>query len=290
MGLAALALAACGERRSAPADPAASPPSTGSPEIAAAPAGCSNPAFAGASVANGRSLRSLPLTAFGRPEIGWEIYAPLVGREIGSACPPDSSGFAAALAAWQTAKAPPADGIVTEPALLAMEAGWHARRPIVAAMSQGACPDPPDETALEAGRPGEGYGGKAVQLRRGAFAAYRAMVAAARAEAPAIAADPRNLTLFSAYRSPDDDAVRCATDGNCDGVVRATCSPHRTGLAVDLYVGEAPGFGPDSSADPNRLAQSRTPTYRWLVANAGRFGFVNYPFEPWHWEWTGEAP
>jgi hypothetical protein len=24
-----------------------------------------------------------------------------------------------------------------------------------------------------------------------------------------------------------------------------------------------------------------------MVANAARFGFVNYPFEPWHWEWTG---
>jgi LAS superfamily LD-carboxypeptidase LdcB len=35
---------------------------------------------------------------------------------------------------------------------------------------------------------------------------------------------------------------------------------------------------------------SGTPAYRWLVANAGRFGFVNYVFEPWHWEWTGEAP
>ena len=32
------------------------------------------------------------------------------------------------------------------------------------------------------------------------------------------------------------------------------------------------------------------PAYRWLVANADRFGFVNYPFEPWHWEWTGEPP
>ena len=59
---------------------------------------------------------------------------------------------------------------------------------------------------------------------------------------------------------------------------------------MDLYVGQAPGFGPDSSADPNRLFMSRTPTYRWLVANADRFGFVPYPFEPWHWEWTGEAP
>jgi LAS superfamily LD-carboxypeptidase LdcB len=30
--------------------------------------------------------------------------------------------------------------------------------------------------------------------------------------------------------------------------------------------------------------------FRWLVANAYRHGFVNYAFEPWHWEWTGEAP
>jgi LAS superfamily LD-carboxypeptidase LdcB len=55
-------------------------------------------------------------------------------------------------------------------------------------------------------------------------------------------------------------------------------------------VGQAPGFGPDSSADPNRLAMTHGAAYRWLLANAGRFGFLNYPFEPWHWEWTGEAP
>jgi D-alanyl-D-alanine carboxypeptidase len=116
------------------------------------------------------------------------------------------------------------------------------------------------------------------------------MAAAARIEDSRIAVDPRNLTIFSAYRSPASDAARCIADNNCNGVVRATCSPHRTGLAVDLYVGQAPGFGPDSSADANRLFMSRTPTYRWLVANADRYGFVPYPFEPWHWEWTGEAP
>ena len=67
---------------------------------------------------------------------------------------------------------------------------------------------------------------------------------------------------------------------------RATCSPHRTGYAVDLYLGQAPGFGPDSTADLSRLFLSRTAAYRWLVANAHRFGFHNYPFEPWHWEWA----
>src|SRR5436305_11313216 len=116
------------------------------------------------------------------------------------------------------------------------------------------------------------------------------MVVAARADDPAIAADPRNLTIFSGFRRPAADAARCASENNCNGLVRATCAAHRTGLAMDLYVGQAPGFGPDSRADPNRLFMSRTPAYRWLVLNADRFGFAAYHFEPWHWEWTGKAP
>jgi LAS superfamily LD-carboxypeptidase LdcB len=59
---------------------------------------------------------------------------------------------------------------------------------------------------------------------------------------------------------------------------------------VDIDLGAAPGSRIDSSDDANRLYLSRTPVYRWLVRNADRFGFVNYPFEPWHWEWTGEPP
>jgi LAS superfamily LD-carboxypeptidase LdcB len=57
---------------------------------------------------------------------------------------------------------------------------------------------------------------------------------------------------------------------------------------MDLFLGAAPGYPPESSADANRLFQSRSEIYAWLVANAGRFGFTPYPFEPWHWEWTGE--
>jgi LAS superfamily LD-carboxypeptidase LdcB len=98
------------------------------------------------------------------------------------------------------------------------------------------------------------------------------------------------MKVFSGYRSPAYDAARCAEQNNCNGRERAACSPHRTGLALDLYLGAAPGFTADSSADANRLAIAEGPAYRWMLLNAQRFGFVNYPFEPWHWEWTGEAP
>jgi LAS superfamily LD-carboxypeptidase LdcB len=78
-------------------------------------------------------------------------------------------------------------------------------------------------------------------------------------------------------------------DGNCQGVARAACSAHATGLAMDLFLGSAPGLPPDSSDDANRLHMSLGAPYRWLVTNAARFGFVPYPFEPWHWEWTPNA-
>ncbi|WP_374471493.1 D-alanyl-D-alanine carboxypeptidase family protein [Phenylobacterium sp.] len=239
---------------------------------------------------NAASLRTLQWAPFGRPERGWEIYLPMIQQTIGADCPPDTPGFAAAFAAWQGDARLFPNGVMSPEAFQHMKGAAQERRVFVRLASQGVCPRPANEARLTAARPGEGYAGKQVQLRQGAFAAYRAMVEAAKAESPEIAADPRNLTIFSAYRSPAYDAARCARDGNCNGVVRARCSPHRTGLAMDLYVGQAPGYGPDSTADPNRLYMTRTPTYRWLMANAHRFGFVNYPFEPWHWEWTGETP
>ena len=167
-----------------------------------------------------------------------------------------------------------------------MKNAWYARRPFVAASRNGGCPPAPDPATLASGRPDEGYGGEILQLKPEALSALRRMVAAARAEVPEIAADPQALQVFSSYRGPAEAAARCA-DGGCGTATRARCSAHQTGLAVDLVVGAAPGRRVDSSDDANRLFMSRTATYRWLVANAHRFGFENYVFEPWHWEYVG---
>ncbi|HEX3366907.1 D-alanyl-D-alanine carboxypeptidase family protein [Phenylobacterium sp.] len=245
---------------------------------------------ADAARANAGSLKTLAWAPFGRSEAGWATYAPLIAREIRAACAPDTPGFAGALAAWAGGQGAPADGVMTPAIFARLKGVIQMRRPFVRLSAQGVCPNPPPASALSWASAAEGYGGKLVQLRPGALAAYRQMVAAARRESPQIAADPRSLMLFSGFRDPAADAARCAREGNCNGVQRATCSAHRTGLAVDVYVGQAPGFPPDSSAEANRLYMSRTAAYRWLVANADRFGFVPYPFEPWHWEWTGEAP
>ena len=251
---------------------------------------CHASGWEGAAHINESSLAALPWAPFGRAEIGWRVYAPLIAREIGVDCAPQSTGFARALAIWQQRQGFLPDGLVSELTFLRLKGVLQSRRPFVLLSAQGICAAAAEEASLAIARPEEGFGDKLIQLRPGAMEAYRRMVAAARAEDSAIAADPDLLRIFSGYRSPAYDAARCAAQGNCNGLERAICSPHRTGLAMDVYLGHAPGFAADSSADANRLVIADGPAYRWLLANAGRFGFVNYPFEPWHWEWTGEAP
>lgn len=51
-------------------------------------------------------------------------------------------------------------------------------------------------------------------------------------------------------------------------------SKHEQGLAVDFTIGGQTLRTPDGA-------------YRWMVANAGSFGFVNLPGEPWHWSVGG---
>lgn len=248
-------------------------------------ADCRIEGWSGAAEANAASLTTLAWAPFGRAETGWEVYVPLIQAELGTDCAAETPGFAAALADWQRTQALPADGVLSEAVFAGLKGVLQGRRPFVRLIASGTCPETPDLITAA-----EGYGGKAVQLRPAALRAYRALVAAARAEVPDLAADADALAIFSGYRSPSADAARCAAEGNCDGIVRARCSAHRTGLAADIVIGHAEGFPVDSSADPNRLAMVRTPVYRWLIRNAGRFGFVNYAFEPWHWEWTGEPP
>jgi D-alanyl-D-alanine carboxypeptidase len=256
------------------------------PAVGPSPVGCDASGWEAPTEANRRSLTSLAWSPFGRVETGWETYAPLVRREIGSACRPATSAFAAAYAAWQQRHGMAADGVFKPEDFHRMLAEIELRRPFVQQTAKGLCPAAPADTALAAAAPAETYGGKPVQLREAALSAYRRMVAAARA---AGVAHHDELKLVSGYRGPVEEAARCA-DGGCNTVTRAHCSAHRTGLAMDLYLDPAPGEDPTSTEDQNRRVMARTSAYRWLVLHADRFGFLPYPFEPWHWEWTGEPP
>jgi LAS superfamily LD-carboxypeptidase LdcB len=106
------------------------------------------------------------------------------------------------------------------------------------------------------------------------------MIAAARADLGERA--PANFfRLVSGYRTREYQEQIRAREGNPSTAQLARNSPHFSGRAIDLYV----GGDPVSTADPNRAVQVATPAYQWLVANADRFGFRPYFYEPWHWEY-----
>lgn len=290
-----LGLAACASH------PTYQPGLGGSPGRAHAPAyppdlprgwsgACDEPAAARqAASINASSIDSLPVAPFGHAETGWRAYAPLTAHEAGTRCPPESPGFAEALARWKLAHGLAYDGAMDDRTLATLKGAWQERRPfLMARVRKEPCPEPPGPDDLATVRPEESHYGKPIQLRSEVLDAYRRMVAAARRDLPELTSEPMLLTIFSGYRSPEYDLAQCAAQGGCNGVARAgSCSNHRTGEAIDIVLGNAPGARVDTATDANRLYLSRTRLYQWLVLNADRYGFVNYPFEPWHWEWTG---
>jgi type IV secretory pathway VirB2 component (pilin) len=241
--------------------------------------------------ANARSLSVMEWSPFAGMEYGWETYLPLIQKEIDTGCAPESAVFAQHLAGFQQAHGLPATGQFDAATFQVFRGLWQERRPFVMARVGGDCPEPPPIAQLGYLSPGEEHADRITRLlRRDVLDAYRQMAAAARAEVPEIAADPELLQIFSGFRDPEADAARCAQQGNCDGLRRAVCSPHRTGTAVDLYVGHVEGMGVDSTDAWSRRHMANGPAYRWLVRNAGRFGFVPYVYEPWHWEYVRPWP
>lgn len=244
--------------------------------------------WADAAFANAISEYSLEWSPFGTAETGWVTYVPLLQKEIGTDCAANTPAFAAALATFQARYALAATGVFDRATFDVLRGVLQERRPFVMARVRDECPEPPPLRELGYLEAPEEHADRLTRLlRRDVLDAYRRMVAAARAEVAEVNADHELLQIFSGFRDPEADAARCAAERNCDGLRRAVCSPHRTGTAVDLYVGQLLGMGVDSTNPASRRHMTEGATYRWMVRNAGRFGFVPYLYEPWHWEWVG---
>lgn len=244
--------------------------------------------FADAAAKNAGSIDTLEWAPFGAKEKGWAVYEFLLDQTLATTCGAGTSNFAQALATFQGRFNLPADGVFTPATFEVFKGVWQEQRAFVMARVAGLCPEPPAPSLIVLVPKGEEtFEREDRMLRSDVLAAYEKMLTTARAESSAIRSDPKALTIFSGYRSPESDQVRCDTEHNCDGTHRASCSAHRTGAAVDLDVGWAPGVHADDATLDNRMMQTRTPAYKWMVKNAARFGFVNYPFEPWHWEYVG---
>jgi peptidoglycan hydrolase-like protein with peptidoglycan-binding domain len=88
----------------------------------------------------------------------------------------------------------------------------------------------------------------------------------------AAARDGVNLNVVSAFRTQDEQRslYRAYQRGQGNLAAPPGYSNHQNGIALDITTG----------------GSRRSASYRWLAANAERFGFANtVPSEPWHWEY-----
>lgn len=123
------------------------------------------------------------------------------------------------------------------------------------------------------------------RLHRLAAEALNALVCAARADGlkPPLLLPTGSL---SGFRSPQLQASLRRSSEAMHGsqdlgtwVAPPGSSAHQSGRAIDFYLGIA-----NLRRNVTRLRQ--TSAYKWMIANAHRFGFYPYPKEPWHWEYN----
>ena len=133
--------------------------------------------------------------------------------------------------------------------------------------------------------------GQRCYLRRDLMPDLQRLLAAAAADT----ATGGQLRGLSCHRSIERQAAvfcreRTAAANRAISAAPPGHSEHATGYALDFAIRPANGC-PDAEA-----CMAATPAFRWLVANARRFGFeMSFPvgnrqgvkWEPWHWRWVG---
>ncbi len=126
--------------------------------------------------------------------------------------------------------------------------------------------------------------GREIQLAPAAAEAWNEMQACARNSSIELMA----VSGFRSIRRQVEIIRSKLTAGEpIEAILRTLAAPgyseHHTGRAIDIGAPDEP---------PLTEAFAATPAFRWLDANAGRFGFtLSYPrdnphgisFEPWHW-------
>jgi len=245
------------------------------------------PALVAAAEKNAVLKNELNWTFGSKPQHGWYLYTLLIAQTLNNQNDAATTDFAAALGVWQKQMGLSSEGVLDEDSWMAMVAQWQNNRIQDRALAE------PDQLLTA---PSSDFfdPDRLVELRqveRNTYAAYKRMIAAAIADptlklphtaSGELAPDLKYFKIISAFRSREyqDRLRREAPNAGSAGL--AVNSPHFTGRALDIYV----GGDPVDTRDSNRAVQVETPAYRWLVRNAGRFGFRPYFYEPWHWEYV----
>jgi len=238
--------------------------------------------------AQNTSLRSDLIWTFGKKEQhGWYLYDLLIGETLKTQRDASTTDFAGTIASWQRQKGLVPNGVLDEDSWMALVGQWQNDR------LKDKTPATPEQLLIA---PSSDFYDPARleelrQVEKTTYAAYRQMIAAAiadptlklaRTSAKELAPSEKFFKIVSSFRSREYQEKLRRESPNAGSAGLATNSPHFTGKALDLYV----GGDPVDTKDANRAIQVNTPAYKWLVRNAGRFGFRPYFYEPWHWEYV----
>jgi D-alanyl-D-alanine dipeptidase len=128
-----------------------------------------------------------------------------------------------------------------------------------------------------------GHDGRSYKIHALAFAALQEM----RKDAQAAGFSSSLLLPVSVFRTDEyqktlwDSFAKKYPDpeDRDDWVARPGCSAHRTGRAIDFWLGY-------SCTKENNANIRKTDIYKWLVKNASKYGFYPYSNEAWHWEYN----
>lgn len=250
-----------------------------------------SPASSSFAVAQNFTLRNgLKWNFGGKSQNGWFIYQPLITDLIEVDANADANAFAQGVARWQRRAGLFPNGIVDETTLGAMFKTWQSNRVYTLETAtpnqliQAPISDFYDPTRAA----------DLLYVERETYNAYKKMVRAAVADkslklgantSGELASTESFMKIVSAFRSPEYQAKLRRASPNSGRAGLALKSVHSSGRALDIYVGGEPV----TTKDFNRAIQINTPVYRWLVKNAGKFGFKPYFYEPWHWEYAPET-
>ena len=122
------------------------------------------------------------------------------------------------------------------------------------------------------------------KLQKEAAVAWSYLITAARKDGMATG---NILTISSGYRSVEEqkqiwnNALEKygSPEVAANYAARPGKSEHQTGYAIDFVMSK-------SLTKENIPYLAKTPEFKWLSENANKFGFYNYPVEPWHWSYN----
>jgi D-alanyl-D-alanine carboxypeptidase len=81
--------------------------------------------------------------------------------------------------------------------------------------------------------------------------------------------------------------IALRTTNGCPDVWTAPSSSCRVPTAIPGRSLHEIGLAIDMTANKKTINDRKSAAFKWLTANAARYGFVNLPSEPWHWSITG---